>query len=166
MKYNRLHSINAKPPTDSSGFSLIESMIAVLVISIGLLGLASLQGTSIRNNHDSYLRSQATLLGHGILDRMRANRSQAIAGLYNLALAATPVSAKNCEDTASAAATCNAAEMTLFDQASWINRVAQGLPNGDATISSQILTTDRALITVTVQWGADSTSRFALSSEI
>ncbi|MCK5922282.1 MAG: type IV pilus modification protein PilV [Methylococcales bacterium] len=141
-------------------------MIAVLVISIGLLGLASLQGTSIRNNHDSYLRSQATLLGHGMLDRMRANRVQAITGQYDLALATTPSSPKNCEDSASAAAICNAVEMTLFDQASWANRVALGLPNGDASISSQILAGDRALITVTLQWGADSTSQFALSSEI
>lgn len=167
MKYTNLHRVDSNCPSNSSGFSLIEIMITVVVIAVGLLGLASVQGTSIRNNHDSYLRSQATLLGHGMLDRMRANRTQAVAGNYNLALADSPSSAKHCEDAGSAADICTTQEMTLFDQTAWVNRVAQGLPNGDATINTQIVSADRALITITVQWGAvNPPSQFVLSSEI
>ena len=164
----RYKAINTHYPVNHSGFSLIEVMIAVIVISIGLLGLATLQGTSIRKNHESYLRSQATLLGHEIFDRMRANRSQAIAGQYDLLLTETPApSPKQCEDNGSAADECNAADMVIFDQDSWIQRVATSLPDGDAEISSQIFFgSQRALITVAVQWGKESTSEFILSSEI
>jgi type IV pilus assembly protein PilV len=57
----------------NKGFTLIEVLIAVLVLGIGALGLAAMQAASMRNNHQAYLRSQATLLAHEIIDRMRAN---------------------------------------------------------------------------------------------
>ena len=67
----------------SGGFTLLEVLIALLVLSVGLLGIAGLQLTSLRSNHSAYLRSQATILGYDILDRIRANRAQAQAGGYN-----------------------------------------------------------------------------------
>ncbi len=72
------------------GFTMVEVLIAVLVLSIGLIGLASLQGVSLQFNNSAYLRSQATNLAYDIADRMRANRSQAIiAGSpYNIAVGA------------------------------------------------------------------------------
>jgi type IV pilus assembly protein PilV len=60
------------------GFTMVEVLIAVLVLSIGLIGLASLQGVSLQFNNSAYLRSQATNLAYDITDRMRANRGQAI----------------------------------------------------------------------------------------
>ena len=51
----------------------MEVLIAMLVLAIGLLGLASLQAQSLRFNHDSYVRSQATILAYEIMDKMRAN---------------------------------------------------------------------------------------------
>jgi type IV pilus assembly protein PilV len=59
------------------GFSLIEVLVAILILSIGLLGLASLQTNGMRFNHSSYLRSQATVLTYDIVDAMRANRGSA-----------------------------------------------------------------------------------------
>ena len=58
-----------------AGLSLIEMLIALLVLSFGLLGLAGLQAYSLKNNHNSYFRSQATVLGYDLLDRIRAKRS-------------------------------------------------------------------------------------------
>jgi len=51
----------------SGGFTLIEVLIAALVLAVGLLGLAGLQAASIKNNLSAYKRSQATQLGlrHG-----------------------------------------------------------------------------------------------------
>lgn len=60
----------------SGGFTLIEVLVALLVLSVGLLGIAGLQLTSLRSNHSAYLRSQATILAYDILERMRANRAQ------------------------------------------------------------------------------------------
>jgi len=72
------------------GFTMVEVLIAVLVLSIGLIGLASLQGVSLQFNNSAYLRSQATNLAYDMADRMRANRGQAIvAGSpYNIAVGA------------------------------------------------------------------------------
>lgn len=65
------------------GSSLLEVLIAIVVISVGLLGLAGLQTSSIKSNHSSYLRSQATLLAYDLSDRMRASRAAALSGNYN-----------------------------------------------------------------------------------
>src|SRR3569833_2681867 len=46
--------------TRQRGFTMLEVLISVVVLSIGLLGIASLQATGQRNNHSAYLRSQAT----------------------------------------------------------------------------------------------------------
>jgi type IV pilus assembly protein PilV len=75
---------------DARGFSMLEVLIALVVTSIGLLGLAALQATSLRLNHGSFLRSQATLYAHDIADRMRANRVAALDGDYDLAFDDTP----------------------------------------------------------------------------
>lgn len=57
------------------GFSIIEVLIALLVLAIGLLGLAALQAQGLRFNHDAYVRTQATNLAYDIVDRMRASRA-------------------------------------------------------------------------------------------
>ena len=57
------------------GFSLIEVLVALFVLSIGLLGLAALQTTGLKLNHQSYERTQATLQAYDIIDRMRTNKS-------------------------------------------------------------------------------------------
>ncbi len=56
-----------------TGFSLLEVLIAIVITSIGLLGLAGMQATGLRNNHSAYHRSQATVLAYDIADRMRSN---------------------------------------------------------------------------------------------
>lgn len=57
------------------GFSLMEVLISMLVLAIGLLGLAALQTQGLRASTDSYLRSQGTALAYDIIERMRANRA-------------------------------------------------------------------------------------------
>jgi type IV pilus assembly protein PilV len=68
----------------SKGFSLIEVLVAVLVLAIGLLGVAALQINATRANQSAELRSQASMLAYFMLDAMRANREAALAGSYNL----------------------------------------------------------------------------------
>lgn len=58
------------------GTTLIEVLVAVLVLSLGLLGLAGLQGISLRTNGNAYLRTQATNAAYEILDQIRANRQR------------------------------------------------------------------------------------------
>lgn len=66
------------------GASLLEVLIAILVISIGMLGVAALQATSLKNNQSSLERTSAVILTYSIIDRMRANRQEAILGSYDI----------------------------------------------------------------------------------
>lgn len=68
------------------GVGIVEIMVAVLVLSIGLLSLAGLQMRTLRNNESSLERGVAVFEIHAIADAMRADRTNAIANLYNLAL--------------------------------------------------------------------------------
>ncbi len=65
------------------GTSLLEVMISVLIMAVGLLGIAAMQATALRNSQGSTERSQAVILSYSIVDAMRANRVAAIAGEYN-----------------------------------------------------------------------------------
>jgi type IV pilus assembly protein PilV len=117
----------------SAGFSLIEVLIALVVTSVGLLGLAALQVTSMRVNHGAFLRSQATQLAHDIADRMRANRGSAISGAYDLGYDEAP------------ATTTTVAEADLAD---WHSMLARELPSGDGAIS----VTSTGLALIEVRW--------------
>lgn len=66
----------------SKGFTLIEVLVAVLVLSIGLLGIAGLQTRSLQFNGDAYYRTQAQLLATDLAERMRANWQASSTGLY------------------------------------------------------------------------------------
>ncbi|MDE1962228.1 MAG: type IV pilus modification protein PilV, partial [Xanthomonadaceae bacterium] len=68
----------------SHGFTLLEVLIALLIFSLGVLGMAGLLAVSVRTNHSAYLRTQATFLAQSMADRMRANASWALwTDLYN-----------------------------------------------------------------------------------
>jgi type IV pilus assembly protein PilV len=69
------------------GLTLVEILIALLILSIGLLGLAGLQTVSLQSNTGAYYRTQATALASGLADRMRANRAAAFADEYTVGLA-------------------------------------------------------------------------------
>lgn len=75
-----------------SGVGLIEVLVAVLVLSIGFLGVAALQAMSLSTNNSAMARSMATISSYSILDAMRADSgAQAQAGNYN-----TTVTADSC----------------------------------------------------------------------
>lgn len=111
----------------AAGFTLLEVLVAVVVLSIGLLGLASLQVNGLQFNHSAYLRTQATLLAEELADRMRANRPGFIANNYD-----NPVAALNAP--CRAAAGCTVAQMAQNDIAEWQQALAALLPNGQGVV--------------------------------
>jgi type IV pilus modification protein PilV len=63
-----------KPPgMGQHGFTLVEVLVTVVILAVGLLGLAGLQAVSMRNNHSAYERTQAVQLAYDMADRVRAN---------------------------------------------------------------------------------------------
>ncbi|HLU13067.1 MAG TPA: type IV pilus modification protein PilV [Arenimonas sp.] len=72
------------------GTSLIEVLVAVLVLAIGLLGVAALQSLTLKNTQSASERTAAIIQSYAILDMMRANRDDALAGRYNEGYRCTP----------------------------------------------------------------------------
>ena len=69
---------------DQRGVGLIETLVAVLVLAIGVLGVGAMLMTSLRNNQSSMERTQAVIQTSAMMDVMRANKAEAIIGRYNL----------------------------------------------------------------------------------
>lgn len=65
-----------------SGSTLLEVLVAIVVLSFGLLGMAGLQAASLKSNQTALQRSQAVVLAYDIMDRMRSNYKEARAGEY------------------------------------------------------------------------------------
>lgn len=121
----------------SGGFSLIEVLVGLIILAIGLLGLAGLQLHALRNNNSAYLRSQATIIADDIMDRMRANRSHALNGSYNIDIGEAPGDLNPAPPT-----------VVLNDLLAWKNSLSGALPGpGDGSVAI-----NGSIITVLVQW--------------
>lgn len=121
-----------------SGATLLEVLISVLILGIGLLGIAAMQATALRNTQGSLERSQAVIHTYAILDAMRANRARAVGGEYNLA-------AMTC------AAPASPTGIVANDQSRWILALQAEL---GSSACGQIAcdTASAGDCTVTVQW--------------
>ena len=126
--------------TNLQGFTLIEVLVALLVLSVGLLGLASLQANGLRMNYSAYTRTQAVLLANDISDKMRANPTQIAAGKFNNVTG--PSANPDCVNSA-----CAPDEIADYDISNWYLGMQQELPNGTGTI-----TRNGILFTITVMW--------------
>jgi len=136
-------------PDRSAGFTLIEVLVAMLVLALGLLGLAGLQASALKNNQSAYYRSQATQLAYDIADRMRANLTEA--KKFNTSQydsdVLSPASAANQSACTTVANTCTPAQMAQQDIFEWYGDVTSFLPMGQATINAS-----GSLYTVTINW--------------
>ena len=122
------------------GFTLLEVLIALVILSIGLLGIAALQGVGLRSSHGAYLTSQAGLLAYDMADRIRANPRPEDA--YDF-------------DTTTVDCTQPLPDAPLLDAdlAEWACSVQGLLPNGSATIDdSRDAVTGLFTYEITVQW--------------
>ncbi|MCP5139355.1 MAG: type IV pilus modification protein PilV [Chromatiales bacterium] len=117
-----------------SGITLIEVLITVVLVSIGLLGLAGLQLTSVQNSNSSGERFVATTLAQDILERMRANRNRAIGPgkVYNLAMGADP----------------GVGGVEGDDLNAWKDALEAALPSGQGAVQVD----NSNVATITVQW--------------
>lgn len=111
------------------GFTLIEVLIAILVFSIGLIGLAGMMVVAVKTNHSAYLRTQAGHLAQAMADRVRSNLAQvnAYEGVYD---PTTPPT----NPCAAASVACAPATIVTRDLSVWLNQVNALLPNPQAEI--------------------------------
>ena len=148
------------PQKKQTGFSMIETMVALFILAVGILGLSALHATSLRGGSSSHYRSQAVLLAYDMMDRMRSARTEALAGGYNIVLTADPDGNGN--------GVPPVADDDLLD---WFNVYLTLLPDGDAIIACD----NAGICTVTMQWDDSRaeptdpsalTQQFSFTSEI
>jgi type IV pilus assembly protein PilV len=132
-----------KSRSASQGAGLIEVLVAVLVMGIGLLGIAAMQATALRSSQSALEYSQAVVQTYSILDAMRANRDAALAGNYSVGM------------------TCAApggGTLATNDLGAWVASMKQTL--GDTACGQIALNGD--VFTITVRWD----DRRATGSEV
>lgn len=123
------------------GFSLLELLVSVVILAIGLLGMAALQSNSMRFNHDAHLRAVAISQVNTMIDRMRANNQGIEDGNYN-SLSGIPNPAPTC-----AGSSCTPAEVAQLDIFNWNTANAAVLPAGQGSITAA-----GSLHTITIRW--------------
>ncbi|NOZ10897.1 MAG: type IV pilus modification protein PilV [Gammaproteobacteria bacterium] len=133
------------------GFTMIEVMVALIILSFGLLGLALMQGQSLKFNTSAYSRTQANLLAYDIIDRMRANPAGVAAGNYNIV--ATEAAAKTVAAatyTSCNGTNCDVATLANYDLGTWYDIQKDLLPQNNDRLSTMTFINNQ--VTVTIRW--------------
>ncbi len=106
------------------GFTLLEVLVALLILSIGVLGLASLQFTGIKSNREVYYRTQAAILAQDIVGRLQANHQG------NYLMAASSGDAIRCQTPTG----CSGEQLAADDLSLWSAAIEARLPSGEGRV--------------------------------
>ena len=161
---------------NQQGFTLIEALVAFLILSIGMLGIASLQTVSLRAGSTAALRSVAVIKAGEIMERMRSNPT----ALDSYAATASSTGAdNNCSDSGGGSvAECSPSEMAEDDIYNWLNDLKAAIPgdgNTNAVISITPVGAGSSLsqVDVTISWSerspgsqSASTQTYSMSSVV
>ncbi len=153
------------------GFSLVEVMVTLAIVSVAALGMASLQTVALRSNNNALLESQAATLAQDMIERIRANPGGVYTTTFNAVLSNSNVV---CEGRY---ASCDADTMAQYDLVHWkcslgavvlsgacaMRGVAGQLPNGDGS-----LTVAGNIYTITIRWfdAASNSNRTIVISSV
>jgi len=143
-----MHKFTYINPHRQHGFTLLELLIALLVLSIGLLGLAALQTVGLRSNQMASMRTVATQMTYDMTDRMRANPDGLTTANQFYVLGTgdpAPTIVTDCDAEA-----CNNQELSDFDLGQWRARVNR-LPGGLSQVT-QATSGGFTTHTITVHW--------------
>ena len=147
-------------PARCAGFSLVESLVALLVLSIGMLGIAALHVEGLRSARTALTRTNAVTLAADMADRIRANR------LGRADYEAVVTSDDTNANCAPGGAGCTTAELARHDKAVWLGAIEAALPGGTGTIDCADPAADPATYTITISWsevGAATPSTYTLT---
>jgi len=136
------------------GFSMIEVLVTLVIIAIALLGAAGMQLYAMRINQGGEFRTQAIFLASDIVERMEANKQEAINGSYvqgNTTDAGTL-------STACSAAVCNAASLAAYDLNQWGNTIEALLPQASWQIT-QTSAGNPSTYNIVINWTEHSTDK-------
>lgn len=126
------------PQRRQTGVSLIEVLVAVLILSLGLLGMAGMQARAVKTSQSSYARGQAVMLSYYMMDAMRADPDTAKKGDYN--------TTKSC-----AASDFTASTLVDHTRSDWIDSLKASLGDLESTCGGITCDTE-GLCEVRVYW--------------
>jgi len=112
----------------SAGFTMVEVLVALVVLAIGLLGIAGLLLTSLQSGRTATYRTQAVNLAADLADRIRMNRTAT--GGYGTLFDDAVIMVPACDTTGG----CSDAELAATDLSRWKATLAQLLPNGQGQV--------------------------------
>jgi type IV pilus assembly protein PilV len=136
------HALHPRPITHpglrqrrrARGATMIEVLVSIIIFAFGVLGFAGLQLRALASNQSSLQRSQAAVLVDDVMDRMRVDRANALAGGWNIALGTS-------------SASVGGSSLTQTDLRDWLEQVEQLLPGGQAAIQ-----VNNGEVRVTLAW--------------
>lgn len=140
-----------------SGFTLIELMVSMLILSVALLAMAGLQASSLINTHKAYMRTQAGIAAMEMAERMRVNLVGVNANEY--ASVSNPPASK--EPTSCQSNNCSAENVAAEDGFQWLSSLAENrdlvsaqgrVTCEDSNEGDGDLCTDGSIHTITVMW--------------
>ncbi|MBL8428347.1 MAG: type IV pilus modification protein PilV [Dechloromonas sp.] len=126
-------TITLQTPHRQRGTSMLEVLVAFIILAVGLLGLAGLQANALKNNQSSLQRSQAIMLSYSILDAIRADRANA--------------------NSYAMSATCSVpsgSSLVKSTQNIWIANLKTALGNNASTCGS--IACNAGTCTITITW--------------
>ena len=129
------------------GFTMLEILVTLAIVTIWLLATAGVQSSSAKLNKAAQFRTEAVFLASEMAERIEANKEEAVKGTYECmpnpcATTDTP--------TGCIAASCDSAELAAFDKAEWGNRVAVALPV--EILKIEFAAGSPATYTITIGW--------------
>jgi len=134
--------------SSQSGFTMVEVLVALVVLAIGLLGIAALYLNSLQAGRTAVYRTEAVTLAADLADRIRMNRTAQ--GAYGTLFADAEVAVPACATTGG----CSDADLAATDLSDWKASVAQLLPNGEGqvAVTLPVALDEPTTYVVTVRW--------------
>lgn len=120
------------------GMTLLELLVAVLVLSVGMLGVAGLQTANMRNSQSAHQRTVAVLLASGMAERIRANKTLALTGAFKLSMTCAPLTAVGA--------------IHQLEHKNWIDEIHDAINSAPTTCGEVTYDFGTRTYTITVHW--------------
>lgn len=127
------------------GFTLIEILVSIIIIAIGLLGVAGLQTVTLRQNYNSHLLTQASFQANDMIERMRTNMLGVNNGAYD--------NITGSEVNPNCLPTCTPDELAEYDANVWMTTTKSALNDGGTdTVTGTVVNNVDETFTIDIRW--------------